>query len=120
MISCSVPGCGQPVWAQPGVMERLATYDDRLAGMTEAMQRYDARHDEHSEAIADIRHQVQPNHGTSAHDKLSEQIKELKALVAEAMAEISYVRRDMTDALRHNHPDYRPPLTRNFEDRFDD
>ena len=56
--------------AEPGVPERLAAYDERIDGMTAALT-------EHAEAIADIRYHVQPNHGESAHDALTEQIKEL-------------------------------------------
>ena len=49
--------------AEPGVPERLATYDERIEGMTTALG-------EHADAIADIRYHVQPNRDGSAHDDL--------------------------------------------------
>lgn len=42
----------------------------------------------HAEAIEDIRKQVQPNHGTSAHDGIIKRIDALQKLVSDALAAI--------------------------------
>ncbi len=87
--------------AESGVMERLDMYDQRIEGLTSALG-------EHEAAIAEVRHHVQPNHGTSAHDRLMAAIGDLRELVADTMAEVGELRRDYTRALRHNHPNYDP------------
>lgn len=56
--------------ARPGVMARLAKYDERIVGIESWMS-------ESKDAIAEIQYHVQPNHGESAHDALSDQLKEL-------------------------------------------
>ena len=56
--------------ARPGVMARLATYDERIEGMTMALS-------EHNAAIEEIRYHIQPNHNGSAHDAL---VRKLDAL----------------------------------------
>ena len=51
----------------------------------------------HAEAIADIRKQVKPNHGTSAHDALVRRFDDLQGLVAGALAEIGESRREAAE-----------------------
>ncbi len=90
--------------AEPGVMARLATYDQRIEGLTSALEENTGRMDRQDEALEEVRHHVQPNHGTSAHDLLRGEMKDLREMVAEALADLSWLHR----ALRHNHPDYDP------------
>ena len=77
-----------------GVMDQL----DHLTQSVEA----------HSASIADIRKQVRPNGGTSAHDAIMCGQEEIRRLVADVMAEVSDMRRVYRVDMRHTHPAYRP------------
>ncbi len=80
--------------AVPGVMERLAS-------MAAAV-------DQHTGAIEDIRHQVTPNTGTSAHDAVMRSMAELREMVADLAADFGVFKRDYVRDLHHNHPGYHP------------
>ena len=60
--------------AVPGVMERLANYDERIHGMTTALEEAKELAAKHDVAIADIQYHVQPNHGGSAWDEMSRKV----------------------------------------------
>ena len=62
--------------ARPGVMARLAVYDERIEGMTAALG-------EHAEVLAKVKYHVMPNSGQSAYDKLGEKIDELAGKVGQ-------------------------------------
>lgn len=78
--------------------------------------------DEHAAAIADIRHHVKPNSGTSAYDVQTRKldaalagIAELRDIVTKVALrqssqgnELSDLRADYLAAISHNHPDYHP------------
>lgn len=92
--------------AEPGVMERLRHYDQRIEGLTSALEENTGRMDRQDAALEEVRHHVQPNSGTSAYDILRRDVTDLRGMVAEALADLSWLHR----ALRHNHPDYDPDM----------
>ena len=124
--------------AQPGVMVRLADYDERIIGLTNALSEgADDRREQKDqiaaivETLGEVQYNVKSNSGHSAHDDLTKKLdantkllQELLSTVTEIVLRQSTQGNDMQDirqaftaALRHNHPDYRPP---DWSDRFTD
>lgn len=64
--------------AEPGVPERLRNIEDLVPGWTTALGKIE----DHTEAIKEISYHVQPNHGESAHDSLSEKLDALASQFA--------------------------------------
>ena len=80
--------------ATPGVMERLGEVKATV--------------DAHTVSIEEIRHQVTPNTGSSAHDALMRNVDELRELVVGLIGELGEFRGEYARDLRANHPTYRP------------
>lgn len=67
--------------ARPGVMARLAMYDERIEGMTLALQESQELAAKHTELLDKIKYHVMPNSGESAYDKQGEKIDDLSGRV---------------------------------------
>ena len=90
--------------AVPGVMERLKHNADAIETVDAKVRESRTVLDEHTRAIADIRHQVGPNGGTSAHDSIMESVGQLRELVTELMAEHAAFKASAANAIAELHP----------------
>ena len=88
--------------AEPGVPERLRNIEDLVPGWTTALGKIE----DHTEAIKEISYHVQPNHGGSAHDELTKQLREIVAEVrgiGRAQVEMAGQLDDLRDEKRAAH-----------------
>lgn len=90
--------------AVPGVMERLKHNADAIDAVNAKVRESRVVLDEHTQAIADIRHQVGPNGGTSAHDAIMVSVGQLRELVSELMAEHAAFKASVANAISELHP----------------
>ena len=102
---------GEPVRpgvkAKPGVMEMLSELSSSQQAIAGNQVELEEQHRQLGRQIAEVRHEVTPNSGGSAHDKLSREVREVRdalSQVLEAHAKQSAVDAFLLSALAENHP----------------